>query len=142
MRTLYVSLLTALLIAGCGHYALPGPTSKRVSKADIAGVWEYPASDTGSVTLTLSTDGTFVQSIQRTASSERQIHKGSWDVKDARPVLTVLKPVFGDSSQPWILERADWWIVDSHRDGITFAIFGAADDRDPDSCWEFKKKIQ
>ena len=140
MRALLIFLVCTILVTGCGHYALSGPTNKRVTMADLVGVWEYPADETGSVTLTLSADGTFVQSIQHGSSDEVQIHEGNWSLEGATPVLTVLKPVFGDSGKPWILEPASWWIVDSYQDGVTFAIFGAADDRDPDSCWEFKKK--
>ena len=140
MKAIFSLLVFTLLIGGCGHAALPGATQKNVTKADIVGVWQYPAEyEKTTVTLDLKADGAFVQTIKRSGQTKAQVHSGIWDLEGTTPKLTVLKPVFGDASKPWVLEEANWWIIDSYRDGVTFAIFGAADDRDPDSCWEFKK---
>lgn len=119
---------------------LPGPTQKNVTPADIVGVWEYPAdNNTTVVTLDLKADGSFVQSIARAGDEQPQVHQGEWKLDGATPELTVLRPVFAEASQPWILEEVNWWVVDSQQGGLTFAICGSADDRDPDSYWEFEK---
>ena len=132
--------VVALFVGGCGFAALPGPTQKKVTKADLVSVWQYPADyEKTTVTLELKGDGTFIQAIKRTNQAELQVHTGTWDLEGTSPKLTVLKPVFGDPGKPWVLEEAHWWIVDSYRKGVKFAIFGAADDRDPDACNEMKK---
>jgi len=52
--------------------------------------------------------------------------------------LKVLYPVFGDDpKKDWVLEDANWWIIESLQ-GVTFAIFGGANP-DPDSFNEFRK---
>ena len=140
MRRVFPLLAVALLAGGCGYAALPASTKKNVTKSDIVGIWQYQA-DNGktTVTLELKADGTFVQSIQRSGQASPQVHTGTWDLEGTTPRLTVLKPVFGEYEKPWILEETNWWIVDSNQRGVKFAIFGAADDRDPDSCSEMKK---
>ncbi len=40
-----------LILCACGFAFLPEPTKKKVVKADLLGVWEYPA-DYGSTTVT------------------------------------------------------------------------------------------
>ena len=143
MRISFSTVAVALLAAGCGGIgpsALPGPTEKNVTKADVVGVWKYDADfKKTNITLELKADGTFVQTIQRPDNTEPQVHTGAWDLDGTTPVLKVLKPVFGDDRKPWVLEDACWWIVDSYQDGLEFAICGAADDRDPDSCSEMEK---
>ena len=92
------------------------------------------------VTLDLKADGTFVQTIQRSGQANPQVHKGAWALEGARPKLSVLKPVFGQDDKPWVIEEVNWWVMDSTMNEDTeFSICGAADDRDPDSCFEMKK---
>ena len=141
--TFLYPFIIALFLSGCGVIgpsALPGPTGKNVRQADIVGVWKYPADyRKTAITLELKADGTCVHTIKRSEQSEPQVHTGVWGLEGATPTLKVLKPVFGDYSKPWVLEDARWWIIDSYQEGVDFAICGAADDRDPDSCFEMKK---
>jgi len=140
MKNIVLPVAVAFLVGGCGFSTLPGPTQKTVTKTDIVGVWQYPADfEKTIITLDLKTDGTFVQTIKRSNETESQVHTGTWTLEGTTPKLTVLKPVFGYPEKPWIPEDANWWIIDSYQKGVTFAIFGAADDRDPDSCNEMKK---
>lgn len=44
-----------LILCACGFAFLPEPTKKKVVKADLLGVWEYPA-DYGSTTVTMKPD--------------------------------------------------------------------------------------
>ena len=136
----HILLPVGIMILACGPMALPGPTSKSVSTMDLVGIWRYYADfDATEIDLELRSDGTFTQTIRRGAGAPLQIHTGSWGLDGPHPKLTVLKPVFGDPSKPWILEEVNWWVVDSRQKGANFAIFGAADDRDSDSCWEMEK---
>jgi hypothetical protein len=140
MRNLILAAVALALLSACiGPAALPEATKEKVTSADIVGTWEYPA-DFGKTTITLDLkpNGTFVQTI-RHKNGNIQTHEGTWTLDDSRPELKVLKPVFGEPDKAWIEEGASWWIVESHRKGVKFAIFGAADDRDPDSCEEFEK---
>lgn len=123
-----------------GPAFLPQPTTEKVTAADIVGTRRYPAEfETTTITLELKPDGTFVQTV-RHGSGLVQTHKGGWTLDGSRPQLEVLKPAFdGPRDKEWVVEGARWWVVESHREGVKFAIFGAADDRDPDSCWEFEK---
>ncbi|WFB34380.1 hypothetical protein P3T73_09420 [Kiritimatiellota bacterium B12222] len=144
MKPLFtVTLLLCILFAvsGCGPAFLPGPTSKTVFTSDIVGTWQYPA-DYGETTVTIEfkADHSFVQTIIPAPPAPHQIHTGTWALDHNAPQLTLLKPVFGDSTQPWILEAASWWMIDSVRNpDLSVSICGAADDRDPDSCFEMKK---
>ncbi|MEZ5300826.1 MAG: hypothetical protein R3F11_09265 [Verrucomicrobiales bacterium] len=140
MKSLFAIFPLVLLLCGCGPGALPNSTSKMVTAKDIEGTWEYPA-DYGETTirLELKTGGTFVQTITRTGVASPQVHAGKWTVEGTRPLLKVLKPVFGDSSKPWIEEEAYWWIMESEINrGRQFSICGAARDYDPDNCFEMK----
>jgi len=140
MKTGIYLLAASLLIGGCGFAALPGPTQKEVTKSDLVGVWQYPADyEETTVTLDLRADDSFTQTIQRSGKAKPQIHTGSWKLEDNSPKLKVLKPVFGYPRRPWVLEDVNWWMVSSYQKGIDVAICGAADDRDPDSCFEMRK---
>jgi len=147
-----VLVLSCLLLTGCpiGFSALPAATTKNVTPSDLAGLWQYeiyprhwrgvPTND-GIVTIELKKNGTFEQIVRRKGDSEPLTHTGKWAVT-APPVrlrLKVLKPPF---TGEWHVEEAHWWVVNSTQKGVGFAIFGAADDRDPDSCNEFKKLRQ
>ena len=141
MRNALLAAVTLALLSACiGPAALPRQTEEKVVPADIVGTWRYPA-DYGAtaITIELKPGGTFVQTV-RHGSGNVQTHEGDWTLDGSRPQLKVLKPPFGEPpGKEWIVEDARWWIVESHREGIKFAIFGAADDRDPDSCQEFEK---
>jgi hypothetical protein len=140
MRNVILAAATLALLSACiGPAALPKATEEKVTPTDLVGTWKYPA-DFGATTITLELkpDGTFVQTV-RHGSGRVQTHEGGWTLDGSRPQLNVLKPVFGEPGKEWVVEGAHWWVVESHREGVKFAIFGAADDRDPDSCWEFEK---
>jgi hypothetical protein len=140
-RTLAALLFLTLFGCCCiGPAALPGPTRREVQMSDIAGEWRYYA-DYGQTTITLALmeDETFVQTIERSGEEPVQVHTGEWGLDGAWLKLSVLKPIPGNPSAPWIEEEANWWVVDSYQDGIDFAVFGAADDRDPDNCNEFER---
>lgn len=140
MKKIFQIFAIAIIINGCGYSDLPEPTQKKISTEDIVGIWQYPANYGKTIiSIELNIDGAFTQIIKHSGQKKLKIHKGTWELDVTSPKLTVLKPAFGDSSKPWVLEEAHWWIVDSHQKGIKFAIFGAADDRDADSCNEFKK---
>jgi hypothetical protein len=130
-----------LFVVGCGPAFLPEPTKNAVATKDIAGVWKYFADyEKTRILLELKTDGSFVQTIHHSGKTKPQAHKGNWNLQGNRPKLMLLKPVFGNPTKPWILEEANWWIMDSVlNDNTKFSICGAADDRDPDSCFEMKK---
>jgi hypothetical protein len=141
MRNLILATAALALLSACfGPAFLPQPTEQKVTPDDVAGTWTYPA-DSGSTTITLELrpNGTFVQTV-RHGSGRTQTHEGTWGLEAARPRLRVLKPAFGPpSGQEWVIEDARWWVVESRREGLKFAVFGAADDRDPDACNEFEK---
>lgn len=140
MRSAIPAVVAVALLPACiGPAALPQATTEKVTPADIVGTWRYPA-DYGATTITLELklNGTFVQTVRR-GDGSIQTHEGTWTLNEARPELKVLKPVFGEPSKEWAIEAANWWVIESHREGVKFAIFGAADDRDPDSCNEFEK---
>lgn len=139
MRSAILAVVTLSLLSACiGPAALPPATTEQVTPADVAGTWKYPA-DFGAtqITIELRPNGTFVQTV-RHGSGRIQTHQGTWTLDESRPQLQVLKPVFGEPSKEWVVEDARWWVVESHREGVRFAVFGAADDRDPDSCEEFE----
>jgi hypothetical protein len=141
MRNVILAAVTLGLLSACiGPAALPKATEEKVTPADIVGTWRYPAEfGATTITLELKPDGTFVQTV-RHGSGRVQTHQGTWVLEGSHPRLEVLKPVFGEPpGKEWVVESAHWWIVESQREGVKFAIFGAADDRDPDSCWEFEK---
>lgn len=140
MRNLALAVAVLALLSACiGPAFLPKATTEKITPADIVGTWRYPA-DFGATTITieLKPDGTFAQSV-RHASGRIQTHEGTWTLDESHPQLKVLKPVFGENNKEWVVENAHWWVVESHREGVRFAIFGAADDRDPDSCQEFER---
>jgi len=110
-----------------------------VTEEDIVGLWQYPSDLYNNiVTIDLKNDGTFVQTITHFGKGEPQTHTGTWKLEDNNPKLTVLKPDAMDSRKPWVLEDASWLIVEHDGDG-TFRIFGAVNDRDPDSCNAMRK---
>lgn len=89
--------------------------------------------------MDLKLDGTFVQTIERSGNPKLQFQKGKWKINGSDLIIKVLKPVHDGSDEPWFLDWARWWIMDSRQKGLKFGIIGAADDRDPDNCFEFKK---
>jgi hypothetical protein len=131
-------MLVAFLSACIGQ-PLSQATQENVTHGHIVGTWRYSA-DFGAaiITLELIPNGTFVQTV-RHRSGRVQTHEGTWTLDGSRPRLEVLKPVFGEPGKEWVVESAHWWIVESHHEGVRFAVFGAADDSDPDSCCEFEK---
>ncbi len=142
MNRILTACVLVTILGGCciGPAALPGPTKKAVKASDITGVWQYTADyEKTTITLELKADGTFIQTVKYIAPSEPQMHTGTWSLEGSSPKLRVLKPVFGKPNDPWVLADANWWIVDSYQEGVKFALFGAADDYDPDNCFEFKK---
>jgi hypothetical protein len=139
MRNIVLAALAVVAASGCGPAALQSATKQKVTTADIVGTWKYFA-DYGKTTITLEMkrDGRFIQTIKRSKGAD-QVHKGAWALNESRPELNLLKPVFGEPDKEWVVADANWWIVESNRQGVKFAIVGAADDYDPDSCGEFEK---
>jgi hypothetical protein len=114
-------------------------TEQTVTPTDVVGTWTYPSGfDSTSITLDLKPEGAFVQTVRHEDGRVRT-HEGTWTLEGSAPVLTVLKPASGEPDEEWVAEGANWWVVESYRDGVRFALFGAADDRDPHSCREFEK---
>jgi hypothetical protein len=129
-----------LFLFQCGPAFLPEPTKEKATREDLAGSWEYSA-DYGKtrIVLELKTNGTFIQTIERSSDSKPQVQKGRWDLKESELRIKVLKPNRENPSDPWILDWAHWWIIESTQEGSNFAISGAADDSDPDNCFEFER---
>jgi hypothetical protein len=144
MKKCYAITIVALILNGCGVIgpaALPPRTEKKVTKADIVGIWKYDADYKETlVTLELKPDGTFIQTIIHSDTSTPQVHKGTWDLEETTTILKVLKPAEEGSKKPWVSADANWWIMDSVINKDTkFSICGTADDSDPDNCGEMKK---
>lgn len=133
------TVLLAVLVGGCGFAALPQPTSKTVKPKDIAGTWQY-AADYGKTKLTLdvNADGTFLQTVTPTATTNVLSHSGVWKL-DERNHLTFTSVLthegFSDKTG-WVAEEAHWWVTDGTETKL--AIFGGTHP-DPDSWQEFKK---
>ncbi len=133
-------LLIFVLFYQCGPAFLPEPTKEKVTRGDLVGSWEYFADyQKTKIVLDLKLDGTFVQTIERSGNPKLQFQKGKWKINGSDLIIKVLKPVHDGSDEPWFLDWARWWIMDSRQKGLKFGIIGAADDRDPDNCFEFKK---
>jgi hypothetical protein len=142
MKLYFIFLVSIILfVIGCGPAFLPGPTKKTVNVVDLVGTWQYPANyGETEVTLELKENGTFIQTIRKSTGGIPRTYTGMWKLDGVRPQITLLKPVFGKYDKPWTLEKVNWWVMDSVvNDKTEFSICGAADDRDPDSCFEMKK---
>ncbi|PJZ53713.1 hypothetical protein [Leptospira adleri] len=135
-----ISVLLCLLLAECGPAFLPEPTNEKVTRKDLVGSWEYFADyQKTRIVLDLKANGTFIQTIERPSDPKPQIQRGRWDLKDSELRIKLLKINPENRSGPWILDWAHWWIVESTKGGSNFAISGAADDSDPDNCFEFDR---
>ncbi|RHX91768.1 hypothetical protein [Leptospira stimsonii] len=135
-----VAFLIFLFFVQCGPAFLPEPTKEKVTRKDLAGSWEYFADYRKTrIVLDLKANGTFTQTIERSSDSKPQIQKGRWDINGSDLKIKVLKPNRENPFDPWVLDWAHWWIVESTREGFNFAISGAADDSDPDNCFEFER---
>ncbi|VTR96503.1 Uncharacterized protein OS=Leptospira santarosai serovar Shermani str. LT 821 GN=LSS_13204 PE=4 SV=2 [Gemmata massiliana] len=141
MRRAVLGVVAVGLLSACiGPAFLPKATAEKVTPADIVGTWQYPAEfGATAVTIELKAGGRFVQTV-RHAGGRVQAHEGPWALDGPYPRLEVLKPVSGEPrGQEWVVEGVRWWVVGSHREGVRFALFGAAGDHDPDSCAEFER---
>lgn len=133
-----VILVLILFLSQCGPAFLPEPTKRKVSRKDLVGSWEYFADYRKTrIVLDLKIDGTFSQTIERSENSKPQIHKGNWKIQGSDILIRVLKPVHNGSEESWNLDWVHWWIMDTEHS--KFAIVGAADDSDPDNCFEFTR---
>ncbi len=140
-RIAVVLIFLTLIGNSCiGFAALPGPTQQDIQISDIAGMWRYYA-DFGEteIILDLKEDGTFIQTIEQDGKDTSQVHTGQWSLEGAWLKISVLKPRLDNSSASWIEEEANWWVIESYKGGTEFAVFGAAEDSDPDNCYEFER---
>lgn len=128
--------LLMLLVSGCGVAFLPQPTSKTVTPEDIAGTWQYSA-DFGktTITLTLNADGSFVQTVNPTGTTDILSHSGVWKL-DERNRITFTSVLAPSRESGWNAEEVHWWVTDGIHTRL--AIFGGTHP-DPDSWQEFKK---
>ncbi|MBM9500078.1 hypothetical protein JWG44_07425 [Leptospira sp. 201903071] len=138
MKLIFLFLCSFFL--QCGPAFLPEPTNEKVTRKDLAGSWEYFADyQKTRVVLDLNVNGTFIQTIERSQNSKPQIQRGLWKIEGSDLKIKILKPDPENLSAPWILDWAHWWIINSNQRGQKFSILGAADDSDPDNCFEFTR---
>ena len=121
-----VALLVAcLLLAGCGSYFAPAPTSRQVAMNDLAGTWSYrPLVGDAEVALVLKSDGTFEQTVVLPAQTLTQ--SGTWGING--PVIALDEVLVEFNG--WRAQHVAWSIIDRDESPTGFAVLGGASDPD------------
>lgn len=115
-----------LLWGGCGHDALPAPTSKPVTPLDVAGTWRLDLdSPKATVLLDFRPDGTFTETISRPEGPAQACPGGRWSVRGPYVDLANYASVSGLHTG-----SISWYVIDQIGGGR--ALFGG-DFPDPDS---------
>ena len=116
-RAMFGLAATGLACSILGGF-LPGPTSKTVAPADIAGAYTYTVGDTV-VSVTLNADGTFGM-----ADTGGMTALGIWRLDEAQIVLNYTAITSQSREKP-----GGWYVYDAE-DGSGFAIMGGEGDPD------------
>ena len=133
-----VCCLSVLLVGCC---FLPGPTKKKVTRADVIGTWQYTADfEKTIITIEFMADATFHQIVKPAGQSKQLTQDGTWNLDGADLHLENALTHEGFSEQNgWVPEAAGWWLIDNViSDRPAFVIFGGTCS-DPDSWQEFKR---
>lgn len=118
-----------VLLSGCGHYALPGPTSKVVTAADLVGAWRMDLTGPArTVTITFDPGGTYAEAISQGGGPVRECPGGTWRLEG--PYVDLKGYVSAGTGETF---PTRWYFV-----GDPPFLFGG-DHPDPDSFWPMTK---
>jgi len=125
-RRRWLRFAASLLLAGCGSYFPPSPTTRPVAVGDIAGTWRFePLGYRDTVSLVLESDGS-LQQIVRTSNGQSLKAAGSWSIDGAKVNLEGVLVNFDG----WNPRGEQWSVIDRDESPTGFAILGGAIDPD------------
>ncbi len=133
-----VLLCLAVALSSCSDSGSGKPL--KVADSDVVGTWESTfTSPAVKITLLISPDGSYSQTIVPTAGGQALSQIGKWRLDREESVIW-LDDLLSYSADGWSQHSTSWWdVAESSLKKGTIAIIGGAY-QDPDLWKEFKRK--
>lgn len=131
LSILFVAVLT---LSGCGPAALPNPSSRAVTDADVIGRWRYLGDyRTTTVEIEFTPDHKFEQTVMGPGGATKTQH-GTWALERSFLKLhdvLLNQSVSNFSLSAWNPKTCSWWFTDERG---RLELYGGERSDDPDQC--------